>query len=351
MNIYKQATELFEFDRLKCLRTDYYHNSCSECIDICPEDAFVFDRGKLKLDEKRCTNCAVCIGVCPSEALSVNFFDTNGYIVSLKNNQVELSCKKDTPCLSMFSTQNFITLALRKESVSCDLSHCDGCELNRDNRVFDSIKERIDEANRFLKESKIEKKIEIKKRSQDLGRRALFKKIFNSVKELSGEGIDVKSLSDARNRIPIKNILLKNSIKKNVDSIKNSNISTNYSFLSNKSIDFDLCNNCSDCVKFCPTDALFYSNDSTTIWFQAGKCISCGICNDICELKAIKNEEQIDLIDWAFDRGKILVEHKLEICNECKTPFAYKGGELICDRCKSFINDFGDIFQLASDLE
>ncbi|WP_281951687.1 4Fe-4S dicluster domain-containing protein [Nitrosophilus kaiyonis] len=351
MNIYKQNTDIFEFDRLKCLRTDYYHNNCSECIDICPENAFIFDRGKLKLDEKSCKNCGVCVGVCPSEALSVNFFDPNGYIVSLNDSEVFLSCKKDTPCLSIFSTQNFITLALRKDKVSCDLSHCENCELNKENKIYESIKNRIDEANRFLKESKCDKKIEIKKISQDLGRRALFKKMFNNVKELSGEGIDIKSLSNVRNRIPIKNILLKNSIKKEIESINNSRISTNYSFLSNKKIDFDLCNNCSDCVKFCPTDALFYSNDSTTIWFQAGKCISCGICNNICEPKAIDNEENIDLIEYAFDRGKKLVEHKLEICSECKTPFAYKGGELICDRCKNFVNDFGDIFQLASDME
>jgi len=350
MSLYKQNTELFEFDRLKCLRTDYYHNKCSECIDICPEDAFVFDRGKLRLDEKSCKNCAVCVGVCPSEALSVNYFDPNGFIISLKEEKVVISCKKDTPCLSVFSSQNFISLALRKDSVRCDLSHCQGCEINKDNKTYKSIVERIDEANRFLEELGIDKEIKTEVSETINQRRAIFKKIFNSAKELSGEGIEVKELANVKVKIPIKIILLKNSIKKEIQNFKNSQISTNYSFLSNKEIDFDLCNNCGDCVKFCPTDALFYSNDSTTIWFQSGKCISCGICNDICELKAIKNKDKLDIVEYAFDRGKVLVEHTLKICTECKTPFPYKGGELICDRCKEFVSKYDDIFKLASEL-
>ncbi|WP_187647532.1 4Fe-4S binding protein [Nitrosophilus labii] len=351
MSLYKQNTELFEFDLLKCLRTDYYHNKCSQCIDICPENAFIFDRGKLRLDESKCKNCAVCVGVCPSEALSVNFFNPNGFILSLKEEKVTLSCKKDTPCLSVFSSQNFISLALRKDMVSCNLFHCEGCELNKDNKTFESIAQRIEEANRFLADIGTLKEIKVEAEEIKSERRALFKKLFNSAKELAGEGIDVKELANVRNRIPIKNIILKNSIKKEIQNFKNTQISTHYSFLSNKEISYDLCNNCGDCVKFCPTDALFYSQDSTSIWFQSGKCIACGICNDICEPKAITNKDDLDLIEFAFDRGKELVSHTLEICNECKTPFPYKGGELICERCKSFVNDFGDIFKIAADLE
>ncbi len=351
MNIYRQHTDLFEFDLLKCLRTDYYHNTCSKCIDICPENAFIFDRGKLRLDENRCKNCAVCVGVCPSEALSVNFFNPNGFILSLKEEKVTLSCKKNTPCLSVFSSQNFISLALRKDFVSCNLSHCEECELNKDNKTFESIAQRIEEANRFLAEIGTLKEIKVEAEEIKSERRALFKKLFNSAKELAGEGIDVKELANVRNRIPIKNIILKNSIKKEIQNFKNTQISTDYSFLSNKEISYDLCNNCGDCVKFCPTDALFYSKDSTSIWYQNGKCIACGICNDICEPKAITNKDDLDLIEFAFDRGKELISHTLEICNECKTPFPYKGGELICERCKSFVNDFGDIFKIAADIE
>ena len=348
---YRQSSDLFEFDILKCLRTDYYHNECNECIKICPQNAFIFDRGKLRLDENSCNSCAICVGVCPSEALSVDFFDPSSYIISLNNNNVTLSCKKDTPCLSVFSTQHLISLALRKDSVKCDLSSCDGCELNRDNNTYNSILERIKEANKFLNETKTDKTIKIEKENIISPRRAIFKKLFKSTKEIMDKGIDTKELISQKNRIPIKNVIFKNSIKKSVDSIKNSNISTNYTFLANKEINFDLCTNCGDCVKFCPTNALFYSQDGTSIWFQSGKCIACEICNDICKPKAIKNRESIDLIEYAFDRGKELVHHTLEICIECKTPFPYKGGEYICDRCKKFIDDFGDIFKIASELE
>lgn len=351
MNEYKQRANLFEFDVLKCLRTDYYHNNCSKCLDICPQNAFIFDRGKLRLDEKKCTDCAVCIGVCPTEALSVNFFNPQSYILSLNEKNVMLSCKKDSPCLSVFSSQDFISMALRKDEVRCDLSHCENCELNKENKTYNSITERVKEANRFLNETGLNKEIKIEEKNVDNQRRSLFKKLFKSTKELIGEGIDVKELSNARNRIPIKNIILKNSIKKSKDVIKNNTISTSYSFLADKEIDFDLCTNCGDCVKFCPTDALFYSQEGSSIWFQNGKCIGCEICNDICKPKAVKNKESIDLIEYAYDRGKELVHHTLELCIECKTPFSYKGGEYICERCKEFRGNFGDIFKIAADLE
>jgi len=349
MSLYRQSSDLFEFNLLKCLRTDYYHNSCSECVDICPEDAFIFDRGKLRLDSNRCKNCSVCIGVCPTEALSVSFFDPNGYILSIKDEKIFLSCKKDTPCLSVFSVQNFISLALRKNSVVCDLSFCSDCELNKNNSIYDPIIKRVDEANSFLEEIGVLKEVEIENEKRENPRRLLFKKMFNTTKELIKEDIDIKVLSDVKNRAPIKNIVLKNSIKKEFQNIKNSIVSTNYSFLSNKEISFELCTNCGDCVKFCPTEALFYSQDGRSIRFLSGKCIACGICNDVCKPKAITDKEDLDLIEYAFDREQELVLHTFEICSECKTPFPYKGGDKICQRCKEFVDQFSDIFKLAAD--
>ncbi len=52
-----------------------------------------------------------------------------------------------------------------------------------------------------------------------------------------------------------------------------------------------------------------------------------------------------------LDRVQILVRHRLEICEECKVAFPYRGGEKVCDRCRDFKENFSDLFTLAKDLE
>ncbi len=344
MSEYIQRGELFSFDLLKCLRTDYFHNDCRECLEICPKDAFFFDRKRLSVDFEKCTNCSVCLGVCPTEALSLEFFDPNDYVVRQSGDEVLLSCKKDIPCLSAFDSEHFAALLLRKEKVACDLSHCEGCELNPENRTLKSIQERIDEAQRFVAALGIEK--EIGQRGFEESRRGFFKAIFSVAKEV-GRDERFSDLQSAINRLPVKMTLLKNSIKTDTN-LPNKRVSTHFSFLASKSID-ESCTNCGDCVQFCPTDALFFAKDGTAIWFISGKCIDCAICNDICKPRSICDKDEIDIVAWAFDRGEELIAHTLEICQECKTPFPYRGGELICDRCKSFVKDFGDIFRLASE--
>ncbi len=342
---YKQKGNAFEYDRLRCLRNDYYNNNCRECLEICPENAFFFDRKRFSFDVAKCISCGVCIGVCPSEALHLEFFDPNDYIVKNDDKEVHLSCKKDIPCLSVFDSTHFITMLLRKDKTYCDLSHCEGCHLNPDNKTLESIQTRIEEANRFAKEIAIEKRVELKPYEEN--RRDFFKAIFTAAKEV----VDDESLKDRqKERLPIKHTLLKNSIKIQSANIPNKQVSTSYTFFGNRSID-ESCTNCGDCIQFCPTQALFYAKDATAIWFTAGRCIDCDICNDICKSHSINNRPDIDLVTWAFDRGEELIEFTFETCKECNTPFVYRGGEPICDRCKQFVENFGDIFKLASDIE
>jgi formate hydrogenlyase subunit 6/NADH:ubiquinone oxidoreductase subunit I len=82
-----------------------------------------------------------------------------------------------------------------------------------------------------------------------------------------------------------------------------------------------------------------------------GKCIACGICNDVCQPRAIHDETGFDPVDFAFDRMEMLVKHELAICEECKVAFPYRGGEKVCDRCRDFRAGFSDLFTMAKDLE
>ena len=348
---YIQENELFCFNRLKCLRNEYYHNQCSECIDICPQNAFGIVQNKLVLDTKECTGCSVCIGVCPSEALISKNFDPNEFIEKMfSKDENRLSCKSNTACLSVFDTHHYITLVLEKdEDIFCDLSECRGCILNRDDKTLNSILKKAEEANRFLKMTEDENSIIIQKQKKEFSRRDIFGKIFKEIKEYEPYKADKE---EHKREIPKKLTLLKNALKKRaLKSDKNVfEYEGEFDFTVSKKID-ENCTNCGECVQFCPTGSLFYSSDTTKIFFQSGKCINCSICDDICKEKAIKTDQKnsFDISSFAFDRAEILIQFRLEICKVCKCAFSYKEGELICPRCEHFETNYQDIFKLAGE--
>lgn len=316
------SNELFSFDILKCARSDYYHNNCTECIDICPEQAFFYDREKLKLDIKKCVDCGVCLGGCPTEALTSTRFNPNSF--AQHHTQEHLSCKSSTPCLAVFDSEHLIAMALQQPTLSCDLSHCERCEFQNATAIKVEIQTRIDEANLFLKP--FNKAIT---QASEPERRGFFNKLRLNVQEKT-------SLSKAE----VLQKALKESLEESLVFQKP------LSFTTNKRINTN-CINCSECIEFCPTNALFYNSEATKIYFSIAKCIHCGICNAICKEGAIENETPFDMLDFAFKRAHELIAFDMKICKECRTPFPYIAGEQVCKRCQSYLTTHSDMFKMA----
>lgn len=354
-----QKSNLFSYTGTRCLRNEYYHNDCRICIDLCPKGAFHIVRNKLTLFENECVGCAGCIGSCPSEALEIESFDPNGFAAGYQyQNESVVSCKVSTPCLGVFDIEHYAVMAMRGDkSVQCDLSHCAGCVLNESAKLEDSIRAKIDEANRFLASIESTHRIEtIDTKEDQSDRRALFRKGFEKIKESVVEESHAHvSMTTAHHKLPdmkmpLKRILLKNSLKEVVGELKITEFKEASTLFFNKQIDFAACTNCGDCTQFCPTDALFPTSDKQGIYFSQGKCIGCGICEDICKPDAITKKEGYDLVRVAFDRAEELVHYELVMCHECRTPYPYKGGDPICDRCISFVTNHADMFTLARDM-
>ncbi|MDD5052166.1 MAG: 4Fe-4S binding protein [Sulfuricurvum sp.] len=353
-----QKSNLFSYTATRCLRNEYYHNDCNICIDLCPKGAFHIVRNKLTLFENECVGCAGCIGSCPTEALEIESFDPNGFSAAYQHqNEVTLSCKTSTPCLGIFDVEHYIVMTLRGDkSVECDLSHCAGCVLNETGTLYGSIREKIDGANLFLEQIGSEhriKTIEIKEEENE--RRALFRKGFDRVKESIAKEETNLSMTTAHHKLPdmkmpLKRVLLKNSLKEWTSRLTQTTFETSTSLFFNKQIDFKSCTNCGECTQFCPTDALFPTSDKQGIFFAQGKCIGCGICEDICKPNAITAKEGYDLISIAFDRAEQMVHYEMVTCHECRCPYPYKGGDPICDRCSSFTTQFSNMFTMAKDL-
>lgn len=354
-----QKSNLFTFTGTRCLRNEYFHNDCRICIDMCPKGAFHIVRNKLTLFENECVECAGCIGSCPTEALEIESFDPNGFAASYKDQKDStLSCKVSTPCLGVFDLEHYAVMALRGErNVICDLSHCDGCVLNETGNLKELISSKIETANQFLEKIQVAHRIEaLEVKEEQSDRRALFRKGFEKVKEsLANESVAHISMTTAHHKqadqkMPLKRVLLKNTLKEIVGGLENTTFSEDSTLFFNKQIDFQTCTNCGDCTQFCPTDALFPTSDKQGIYFSQGKCIGCGICEDICKPKAITKKEGFDLVSIAFDRAEEMVHYEMVTCHECRCPFPYKGGDPICDRCDSYTKQFSTMFTMAKDL-
>lgn len=355
-----QKSNLFSYTATRCLRNEYYHNDCRICIDLCPKGAFHIVRNKLTLFENECIGCAGCIGSCPSEALEIESFDPNGFAAEFQyQNDLTLSCKVSTPCLGVFDVEHYAVMALRSDKeVQCDLSLCAECVLNQDGKLHRIISEKIDEANRFLELVEHSERISIVEvKEEQAPRRALFRKGLEKVKEslIQPTAQAHVAMTTAHHKLPdmkmpLKRIMLKNSLKERVGGLNQTAFTDRSSLFFNKQIDFQSCTNCGDCSQFCPTDALFLSSDKQAIFFSQGKCIGCGICEDICKPKAITDKEGFDLVSIAYDRAEQLVRYEMVMCHECRCPYPYKGGDPICDRCASFTTQHVNMFTLAKDL-
>ncbi len=339
-------------DGMKCLRIEYDRNECSLCMEICPYDALELNKNRrVSLNADRCVECKGCIGVCPTQAITNEAFDTNLFVVTFgAREEKRVSCKSNTPCLATFSIEQMLSMGLRKESLVCDLSNCATCEHNGGKKLEDYIVQNIADANEILGQmgvpNRIETDYEIPKTTH---RRELFTKLASAIEEFSND-VEVGEIFDTGESIPVARQLLGNSLKKSVPLAANTLLKGDFKFTSNKQIDFASCTNCGDCIQFCPTKALTYSADQSKILFQPYRCIACGICEDICKPGSISSKEELDLVNFAFDRAMVAIEHRFVVCTECKTPFPQKGEETICARCKDFVTNHSSIFALAKDI-
>jgi len=351
-----QNANLLSYSGTNCLRNDSFYHACQECVDICPENAFRIIRNKLTLFEKECIGCAACIGSCPSEALQIKSFDPNTFVAAFKTQEKRrISCKENTPCLGVFDQHHFITMALEGE-LRCDLSHCEGCPLNREGKLEAMIRSNIAKSERFFEQSGIEASIDVmEKREEENERRALFRVAIETLKEgiRDEESLGVLSKAQQRTRQsnePLKFIQLKKAIRNHISRFKVTKFNTPSDLFFEKRISFEACTNCGDCIGFCPTDALAATSDNQGILFTSGHCIGCGICDDICKSDAISTKEGYDLVTIAYERTEQLVHYDMVMCHECRCPYPYRGGEPICERCKNFKDNFESMFTLAKDL-
>ena len=340
-----------KIEPLKCLRGEYFHNECSKCMDICPTDAISLVSKRISIDNTKCNSCNACIGICPTSTIINGEFDTSAFIIkSGFDKDLNLTCNSSKTCISIFKVEELISLGLRANSVTCDMSKCDDCKLNIDSIVSDAIEKNIEEANRFLSDIN-RQTIRVNKEVVEISRRQVLKSFVKDVNSIDTQDDNIDMLFDPKETLPKSRVIFQNSLKAVIESLSTEKKNDKFSFFTHKNIDFKSCDNCGDCVQFCPTNALSFTSDKTKILFMQLRCISCGICDDICKQKAFSSDDSFDVVNLAFSRAEVLIENHFAICTECKVSFPQKENEKICKRCIDFAYNHALLFTLAKDVK
>jgi len=352
---------LLTLDIAKCVRTTNKFSECTECLSACPVETIQIGEHLPSFVPNDCVGCGGCLAACPTDAYALDDFNAVNFIFSyLESQKQDISCKEDKiPCLAALSVDEILSLSLLSaQNILFDKSHCAECEIAKTNLSI--IEDRVEEVNFLLEAMQVEKSVifeNIEKQTQEseeekANRRDILSKL--SVKEAinakqkfdnSIEALDEElrehmptpeDIQNIRNKVvPDRRKLLKMAMKRaGIPSEFHIIESEDISFISQKVLDEASCTNCQMCYRICPTGALSSDKYGGFIAFDAFACVKCASCHDVCEPNSLTLQATFDLKQLFEPKQEKLVEFSVKRCDECGMPFVYRGGEMMCTRCR-----------------
>lgn len=350
------------FNLSACVRATSKFSECTKCVDACPESIQILDNLP-SFANKTGVEAAACIGACPTEAFSLSDFSTTEFFFSFLESKIRLiSPKLNVPCISVFSVEHLIALALAsEETITLDMSSYD-----EDSILFEQIDARIDEANFVLssfsskvletnmdkkevspkeislKEAQGDKEESVASRRSFLGNASLkgvvkHKMTFDEAveaDELKAFKLDSLTIAKIKEKnLPDKRKILFTTLKRaGVPDVFEVLPEEEVSFTSQKFVD-NSCTNCQICYRICPTGALSSDGKFSLINFDAMLCVKCRLCHDVCEPDAIQLQAGFEIKELFEPTQRTLAVFDIKRCNECGNNFTYTGGEQTCPRC------------------
>ena len=338
-----------------CIRAKSKFSNCTKCIDACPDSITLVDNLP-SFANNTGVEAAACVGACPTEAFSLSDFSTTEFFFTFLDSKVRLiSPKLNVPCLSVFSVEHLMALALScDDEITLDMSSYDEASI-----LYEQIEARIEEANFVLsafsakrlmtnsdKEplSKDEKKeeTEVTSRRSFLGNASLkgvikHKMTFDEAveaDELKIFDLDRATIAKIREtNVPDRRKILFAILKQaQVPNAFEVLAEEDITFISQKFVD-ERCTNCQICYRICPTGALSSDAKFSIIHFDAMLCVKCRLCHDVCEPEAIQLQPGFETKEFFEPTQRTLATFNIKRCNECGNNFTYTGGEQACPRC------------------
>ncbi|WP_345992056.1 4Fe-4S dicluster domain-containing protein [Sulfurimonas sp. HSL-1716] len=349
---------LLSLDISKCVHTSNKLSACESCVSACPVDTIKVQDNVVSFIPSECVGCGGCGAACPTAAYTLDDFNPINYIFKfLEEDKEVLTCKSELPCIAAFSADELLSLSLfSKEEITLDIGPCAECAIAKTNLQI--IKDRAEEANFLLEAMMQTKRLHVKTLSYTLeeetkaiSRRDLLTK--DSVKRVSqikqqflnrvDEGDDEIKLHNVttadivkikQKKVPDRRSLLLMALKR-ADVPQEFHIisAKDISFISQKELDAQTCTNCQMCYRICPTGALSSDIKGSFIAFNPLACVKCQSCHDVCEPGSLMLKQTFNLKNFFEPKAEELIRFDMKRCNECNTPFAYRGGEILCNRC------------------
>ena len=352
---------LLTLDIAKCVRTTNKFSECTECVSACPVETIKIHEQLPSFVPNDCVGCGGCLSSCPDNAYELDDFNAINFLFSyLESEKNSISCKEDAiPCLSALNAEEILSMTLLSpKEVLFDKSHCAECEIAKINLSI--IEKRVEEVNFLLEAMDVQKLVrfeevvfnDISDEDEKTNRRDFLskasvsgaikakQKFDNSIEaldeELKEHKASAEDIQKIRNKVvPDRRKLLKMAMKR-VEIPKELHIieSENISFMSQKVLDEESCTNCQMCYRICPTGALSSDKYGGFIAFDAFNCIKCSSCHDVCEPNSLVHKDTFSLKELFNPKQERLVNFSVKRCNECSMPFVYRGGEVMCMRCR-----------------
>ena len=340
----------------RCVYTHCDTASCQQCVDSCPQQAWVLTDDSLSLDTQRCNLCGLCVSACPETAISFEF-----QAATCQFNQqptLLLACEHSgivdnsagiVPCLHAL-TADFLTTHYQagfNQILSCR-GTCNTCPRYAQR---DQFREQLARVNQLLNARQaptfkhaqvntsqwlnaLQTPLESHTHTSSVSRRSFFRKAALSAIETGLEQLEPQPDTTPaivtwpqRLPAPVQTPCLQAYVP---------------------ILDSNRCNVCHACMRLCPHAALVLETEDKTITaysIQPENCTGCGICVDVCDQQAIRVQA---LQIGETQQFALSYRH----CKACGASFHYLQPETnpptYCPIC-SQINHHKHLFQVLSD--
>jgi ferredoxin len=351
---------LLSLDVAQCVHTSNKFATCKACVEVCPVKTICISDSQISFTPSECIGCGGCLAACPTDAYSLDDFTPLHYLFSfLEEQQNCFTCKgTQLPCIAALSVEELLSVALlSQEDITLDVAPCGECGIADVNLPL--IHQRAQEVNFLLEALMQTKRLHVREldlttesKTDGISRRKLLskegakkllglKEELNNVVESQETTPKVHQVTSAdiakikTKNIPDRRSLLMMAMKRaEVPEMFHTIAIEDISFISQKDLDETTCTNCQMCYRICPTGALSSDARGSVINFNPLACVACHSCHDVCEPDALTLRKSFALENFFEPKVETLVRFDMRRCDECGNFFAYKGGEVMCHRCR-----------------
>lgn len=339
----------------RCVYTHCDTANCQQCVDHCPQQAWVLTDDSLGLDTARCNLCGLCVGACPESAIrfefqaaTCQFNQQPTLLLACEHSGISDKSAGIVPCLHALSA-DFLTEQYQagfKQMLSCR----GACETCPRYAKRDAFREQLTRLNQLLnaRQAPLLKHAQVNANQwlnalqtpltnpiSSVSRRSFFRKAALSAIETGLEQLDPQTDTTPaivtwpkRLPAPVQMPCLQAYVP---------------------SLDSNRCNACHACMRLCPHEALVLEKNAdkqtTHYAIEPNHCTGCGICVDVCDQQAIS----VETLQVSESKQLALSSKR---CKACGTSFHFLKPEAnaptycpICDQ----INHHKHLFQVLTD--